>query len=242
MRKFVSIIAAAALTGSIAITGAVSASANDGMGGYSIFNDQQVSAAQEIATETPAAETFTATEQIQTETVFTEAVQFQADEAETPTETPTEAPTEAPVQAPSSADAEAKALSAVANTGDKPEDFSVTSAVYDNAGDFWTITVRRMNGNDIRIYKVAGDTVTRTDIDESAIFATTAAPASTVQSETTAVQTTTTAAQSTTTAPATKAADKNSSPKTGVPFPAIPAAGLAIAAIAVAFTLKKKSN
>ena len=33
MRKFVSIIAAAALTGSIAITGAVSASANDGMGG-----------------------------------------------------------------------------------------------------------------------------------------------------------------------------------------------------------------
>lgn len=238
MRKFVSIIAAAALTGSIAITGAVSASANDGMGGYSIFNNQQVSAAQEIAPETPAAETFTATEQLQTETVYTEAVQFQADEAETPTE----APTEAPVQAPSSADAEAKALSAVANTGDKPEDFSVTSAVYDNAGDFWTITVRRMNGNDIRIYKVAGDTVTRTDIDESAIFATTAAPATTVQSATTAAQTTTTAAQSTTTAPATKAADKNSSPKTGVPFPAIPAASLVIAAVAVAFTLKKKSN
>ena len=238
MKKFVSIIAAAALTGSIAITGAVSASANDGMGGYSIFNDQQVSAAQEIASETPAAETFTAAEQLQTETVYTEAVQFQADEAETPTE----APTEAPVQAPSSADAEAKALSAVANTGDKPENFSVTSAVYDNAGDFWTITVRRMNGNDIRIYKVAGDTVTRTDIDESAIFATTAAPATTVNSETTAAQTTTTAAQSTTTAPATKAADKNSSPKTGVPFPAIPAAGLVIAAVAVAFTLKKKSN
>ena len=238
MRKFVSIIAAAALTGSIAITGAVSASANDGMGGYSIFNDQQVSAAQEITTETPAAETFTATEQLQTETVYTEAVQFQADEAETPTE----APTEAPVQAPSSADAEAKALSAVANTGDKPEDFSVTSAVYDNAGDFWTITVRRMNGNDIRIYKVAGDTVTRTDIDESAIIATTAAPSTTVQTTTTAAQTTTTAAQSTTTAPATKAADKNSSPKTGVPFPAIPAAGLVIAAVAVAFTLKKKSN
>ena len=99
-----------------------------------------------------------------------------------------------------------------------------------------------MNGNDIRIYKVAGDTVTRTDIDESAIFATTAAPATTVQSATTAAQTTTTAAQSTTTAPATKAADKNSSPKTGVPFPAIPTAGLVIAAVAVAFTLKKKSN
>ena len=239
MRKFVSIIAAAALTGSIAITGAVSASANDGMGGYSILNDQQVSAAQEITSEIPAAtESFTEIEQIQTETVYTEAVQFQADEAETPTE----APTEAPVQAPSSADAEAKALSAVANTGDKPEDFSVTSAVYDNAGDFWTITVRRMNGNDIRIYKVAGDTVTRTDIDESAIFATTAALATTVKSATTAAQTTTTAAQSTTTAPATKAADKNSSPKTGVPFPAIPTAGLVIAAVAVAFTLKKKSN
>ena len=65
MRKFVSIIAAAALTGSIAITGAVSASANDGMGGYSILNDQQVSAAQEITSEIPAAtESFTEIEQI----------------------------------------------------------------------------------------------------------------------------------------------------------------------------------
>ncbi|WP_173350364.1 LPXTG cell wall anchor domain-containing protein, partial [Ruminococcus flavefaciens] len=116
----------------------------------------------------------------------------------------------------------------------KPEDFSVSSAVYDNAGGFWTITVRRNNGNDIRIYKVAGDTVTRTDIDESTIIATTAA------------STTTAKAQSTTTAAATKAAakstSKNSSPKTGVAFPAIPVAGLAIAAVAVAFTLKKKEN
>ena len=213
MRKFVSIIAAAAITGSLAVAGAVSASANDGMGGYSVSKDIQVSAAEielpviPLTEETPV---------------------------EAPTEALTEAPTEAPVQTPSSADAEAKALNAVTSTGDKPENFSVSSAVYDNAGGFWTITVRRNNGNDIRIYKVAGDTVTRTDIDESTIIATTAA------------STTTAKAQSTTTAAATKAAakstSKNSSPKTGVAFPAIPVAGLAIAAVAVAFTLKKKSN
>ena len=217
MRKFVSIIATAVITGSLAVAGAVSASANDGMGGYSVSKDIQVSAAEIELPVIP----------------LTEETPVEAP-AEALTEASTEAPTEAPVQTPSSADAEAKALNAVTSTGDKPEDFSVSSAVYDNAGGFWTITVRRNNGNDIRIYKVTGDTVTRTDIDESTIIATTAA------------STTTAKAQSTTTAAATKAAakstSKNSSPKTGVAFPAIPVAGLAIAAVAVAFTLKKKEN
>ncbi|MBP3250692.1 MAG: hypothetical protein J6M48_10125 [Ruminococcus sp.] len=280
MRKFVSIIAAAALTGSIAITGAVSASANDGMGGYSIFNDQQVSAAQEIATETPAAtESFTEIEQLQTETVYTEAVQFQADEAETPTEAPTEAFTEAPTEAakpeglavkdftgkwtyqlideagvnvndPKNGIIEIKEDGTFTYTDSNGKSISGTAISFNEiiAGDnYKTVTLTAdgfsFTGSILYDGEVSiGAGATAKLVRSAAETVTLAAPATTVQSATTAAQTTTTAAQSTTTAPATKAANKNSSPKTGVPFPAIPAAGLAIAAIAVAFTLKKKEN
>ena len=58
--------------------------------------------------------------------------------------------------------------------------------------------------------------------------------------------TTTTAATTTTTTTTakatTKAADKNTSPKTGVAFPALPVAGMAMAAVAVAFSLRKKED
>lgn len=81
---------------------------------------------------------------------------------------------------------------------------------------------------------------TTTTIDDAAAETTTAeAP---VEAETT---TTTTAAATTTTttvAKTTKAANKNSSPKTGDAFPALPVAGMGLTAVAVAFALRKKNN
>ena len=45
-----------------------------------------------------------------------------------------------------------------------------------------------------------------------------------------------------TTTAAKTTAKKDRSPKTGVAFPTLPVAGLAMEAVAVAFKLKKKSN
>ncbi len=83
------------------------------------------------------------------------------------------------------------------------------------------------------------------DNGESAETTTTATAATTTTTTTAADTTTTTAAATTTT---TKAAGTTTtkagtgSPKTGVAFPAIPVAGVTVAAVAVAFAIRKKED
>ena len=84
---------------------------------------------------------------------------------------------------------------------------------------------------------------TTTTTDDVAAETTTAeapaeAPAEAETTTTTAAATTTT----TTVAKTTKAANKNSSPKTGDAFPALPVAGMGLTAVAVAFALRKKND
>ena len=84
MRKHISIIATAIITGSIAMAGAMSSFATE-----------------DIAPEMPMTTNHcTEMEQFQTETVSIDGIQFKADEVQTPTDAPTEAPTEAPAEAP----------------------------------------------------------------------------------------------------------------------------------------------
>ena len=229
MRKSISIIATAVITGFIAIAGAMSSFATE-----------------DIAPEMPATTNHcTEMEQIQTETVSIDAGQFKVDEVQTPTEAPTEAPvvttTEAvAVDVPStttSVNAAAEAFkkqeqaageNALASAGLDGKTYIIVSAewVQNENEYFWRIGVREIDNVNAPVKYFHVDEYAAYNEDDS-FFGTTAA-ATTVQTK------------ATTTAAAKTTAKKNSSPKTGVAFPAIPVAGLAVAA--VAFTLKKKSN
>ena len=262
MKKHISIIATAIITGSIAMAGAMSSFA-----------------AEDIAPEMPAT-TNNCTEmaQFETETVSVEGVQFKADEVQTPTEAPTEAPTqattEAPVQVTTEAPAQAPAQ-AQQPLADKQIAGTWSYWRVDDAGI--EIKDAKENGSVVIkedgtfTYTSGGNTVSGLAFTEHVIIAgddyisltlsadnfsftgqldhwgeiSIGAGASaklTRSSAPAAVTTTTAKAQVTTTAAATKAANKNSSPKTGVAFPVIPVAGLAVASVAVAFTLRKKKE
>ena len=265
MRKHISIIATAIITGSIAMAGAMSSFATE-----------------DITSEMPVTTNHcTEMEQLQTETVSIDAVQFKADEVQAPTEAPTEAPIEAPTEAPTQAPTEAPTQAPTEAA--KPEPL----AIKDFAGK-WTYQLINDIGSNIQDSKngtieikedgtfvytdsngksitgiaksvneiVAGDnykTITLTAdgfsftgsiLYNGEVSIGAGASAKLVRSATATATTTAAATKkaATTTAAAKTTAKKDSSPKTGVAIPAIPVAGLAIAAVAVAFTLKKKSN
>ena len=242
MRKFVSIIAIAIITGSIAMAGAMSSFATE-----------------DAVPEMPATTNHcTEMAQFETETVYIEGAQFKADEVqaptEAPTETPTEAATEAPTEAPvvttvavavdvpsttTSVNAAAEAFkkqeqaageNALASAGLDGKTYIIVSTEWvQNANEyFWRIGVREIDNVNAPVKYFHVDEYAAYNEDGS--FSGTTAAATTAQSK------------ATTTAAAKTTANKNGSPKTGVAFPAVPVAGLAIAAVAVAFTLKKKSN
>ena len=239
MRKHISIIATAVITGSIAMAGAMSSFATE-----------------DAVPEMPATTNHcTEMEQIQTETVSIDAVQFKADEVQAPTEAPTEAPAEAPTEAPVVTTTEAVAVdvpstttpvnaaaeafkkqeqaageNALASAGLDGKTYIIVSTEWvQNANEyFWRIGVREIDNGNAPVKYFHVDEYAAYNEDGS--FSGTTAVATTAQAK----ATTTTAAKTT--------ANKNGSPKTGVAFPVIPVAGLAVAAVAVAFTLKKKSN
>ena len=200
MRKFVSIIATAAITGSIAMAGAMS----------SFAAEDNVPEVTTLAT--------------------TEVTTVTSAETTTVTSAGTTATESAPAQSFTETDAAEKAFDALTKEGESRENYFVTNSVYDADNDFWTVTLRRNNGNDIRTYKATADGAVR--IGDDTAVTTASATATTTNAETT------TAAAATT---SKTTANKNGSPKTGVAFPAIPVAGIAVAA-AVAFTLKKKEK
>ena len=238
MRKHISIIATAIITGSIAMAGAMSS-----------FATEDVTPGAPISTNH-----CTEMEQIQTETVSIDAVQFKADEVQTPTEAPTEAPTQAPTEAPVvttvavavdvpattapvNAAAEdfkkneqAAGENALASAGLDGKTYIIVSTEWvQNTNEyFWRIGVREIDNVNAPVKYFHVDEYAAYNEDGS--FSGTTVAATTAQ------------AKATTTVAAKTTANKNGSPKTGVAIPAIPVAGLAIAAVAVAFTLKKKSN
>ncbi len=232
MRKHISIIVTTVITGSIAMAGAMSSFATE-----------------DAVPEMPATTNHcTEMEQIQTETVSIDAVQFKADEVQAPTEAPAEAPTEAPVvttvavdvptaTTPVNAAAEAfkkqeqaAGENALASAGLDGKTYIIVSTEWvQNANEyFWRIGVREIDNVNAPVKYFHVDEYAAYNEDGS--FSGTTAAVTTAQSK------------ATTTAVAKTTANKNGSPKTGVAIPAIPVAGLAIAAVAVAFTLKKKEN
>ena len=241
MRKHISIIATAIITDSIAMAGAMSS-----------FATEDITLGAPISTNH-----CTEMAQFETETVSIDAVQFKADEVQAPTEAPIEAPTEAATEAPTEApvvttvavavdvpattpiNAAAEAFknqeqaageNALASAGLDGKTYIIVSTEWvQNANEyFWRIGVREIDNVNAPVKYFHVDEYAAYNEDGS--FSGTTAAATTVQTK------------ATTTAAAKTTAKKNSSPKTGVAFPAIPVAGLAIAAVAVAFTLKKKSN
>ena len=137
-------------------------------------------------------------------------------------------------------EAEAQAIADAAKRG---FDGIVRSSEYDTENSCWNISLQRIEGTKIVFYRVDANTLTFIDpeAEEAAeTTTTTTATSSAATSPTTsAAATTTTAAASTT---QTAASPKSSSPKTGVAFPAVCAAVLVLSAASVAFTLKKKED
>lgn len=99
------------------------------------------------------------------------------------------------------------------------------------------------NGGMIRLVRESTAPETTTTASAAETTTTTAAPAATTTkasaSTTKSAGTTTTKSAGTTT---TKAGTKSGNPKTGVAFPAVAASGLAVAAVSVAFALRKKED
>ncbi|MBP3248922.1 MAG: LPXTG cell wall anchor domain-containing protein [Ruminococcus sp.] len=213
MKKSLSIIAAAALSASFVMAGAVN----------SFAEEEAPVAAEAPVVEAPA--------EAPTEAAPTEAPAEAEDPAVTTTAVEAEAvdvtTTRAAQGLPASV-ADAKVFDAITKEGDNWEDFEVTGETYDIESETWTVNVQKKDGTDARVYTVKGDEVTRVE-----------AP---VEETTTTAAATTTTTTTTTAAKTTKAANKNSSPKTGDAFPALPVAGMGLTAVAVAFALRKKND
>ena len=235
MRKHISIIATAIITGSIAMAGAMSS-----------FATEDLTPGMPLSTNH-----CTEMSQFETETVSIDAVQFKADEVQAPTEAPTEAPTQAPTEAPTEApivtteavvtNIPTATTAAVIDrsTPDIDEETAIGEALLQAGKQFKHVSSEWVVTEDDSYWRIGVSDATKEKAPVvyyhvNKFYATAETAPATTAAATTTKNAATTAAK--------KAADKNGSPKTGVAIPAIPVAGLAIAAVAVAFTLKKKSN
>ncbi len=216
MKKSLSIIAAAALSASFVMAGAVNS-----------FAEEEAP----VAAEAPVVEGVAGAEAEAPAEAPTEAPAEAEEPAVTTTAVAAEAvdvtTTRAAQGLPASV-ADAKVFDAITKEGDNWEDFEVTGETYDIESETWTVNVQKKDGTDARVYTVKGDEVTRVE-----------AP---VEETTTTAAATTTTTTTTTAAKTTKAAYKNCSPKTGDAFPALSVAVMGLTAVAVAFALRKKND
>ena len=225
MRKHISIITTAIITGSIAMAGAMSSFATE-----------------DIAPEMPMTTNHcTEMEQFQTETVSIDGIQFKADEVQAPTEAPTEAPTVAPIVTTEAVVTNIPTATTAAvidrSTPDIDEETAIGEALLQAGKQFKHVSSEWVVTEDDSYWRIGVSDATKEKAPVvyyhvNKFYATAETAPATTAAATTTKNAATTAAK--------KAADKNGSPKTGVAFPAVPVAGLAIAAVAVAFTLKKK--
>ena len=133
-------------------------------------------------------------------------------------------------------EAESRALADAAKRG---LDAIVRSSEYDAENNCWNISLQRNGGTKIVFYHVGEDTLTFIDHEAEEAVGTSAVSSAATSQATSSAATTTTAAASTT---QKASAAKSTSPKTGVAFPAVSAAVLVLSAASVAFTLKKKED
>ena len=135
---------------------------------------------------------------------------------------------------------EAAEKKAVEDANKGGENYAVKDSSYDEEKGCWIILVQRVNGNKEILYHIYADKLEKfeeaTPVETTTAAGTTAAGAATT---TTAAGTTAKAAATTT---AKKADNKSASPKTGDAFPALPVAGVAVAAVAGALALTRKKN
>lgn len=134
---------------------------------------------------------------------------------------------------------EAAEKKAVEDANKGGENYAVKDSSYDEEKGCWIILVQRVNGNKEILYHIYADKLEKfeeaTPVETTTAAGTTAAGAATT---TTAAGTTAKAAATTT----KKADNKSASPKTGDAFPALPVAGVAVAAVAGALALTRKKN
>jgi len=172
MKKSLSIIAAAALSASFVMAGAVNSFAEE---------EAPVAAEAPVVEEAPAEAPTEAPAEAEEPAVTTVAVAEPIDIATTVTDRPAQG-------LPASV-ADAKVFDAITKGGDNWEDFEVTGETYDIESETWTVNVQKKDGTDARVYTVKSDEVTRVEapVEETT---TTAAATTTTTTTTTAAKTT----------------------------------------------------
>ena len=172
------------------------------------------------------------------------------------TEAPTEAVTEAPTEAATEAPTEEATEGATEGTTEAPteaateaahpidEETAIGNVLLKAGKNFKAVSAKWEDGQTASYWRVGIVDATKENA-ETVYYHVDAEGNVTEEPVPVAVTTTakaTTTKATTTKAAATKAASKDAAPKTGDAFPAIPVAGAAVTAVAVAFALRKKND